>query len=175
MLTASKNLDSHLVILGPMGVGKSTLGSALAQRLQRRYRDSDTDIVRLYGTSGRELADLFGVAHLHEIERAVLLGALDDPEPLVVSAAASVVENAAVGTALAARAFVVVLDAPADVIVARQAADESKHRRAMSEGELAALVERRAPMMAELADLTLDAQGEPSVLVDAVLSALPVS
>ncbi|MFE0082525.1 shikimate kinase, partial [[Kitasatospora] papulosa] len=34
-----------IVLVGPMGVGKSTVGELLADRLGTTYRDTDADVV----------------------------------------------------------------------------------------------------------------------------------
>ncbi|MDX3069650.1 shikimate kinase [Streptomyces sp. ND04-05B] len=45
-----------VVLVGPMGVGKSTVGQLLAERLGAAYRDTDDDIV---AEQGREIAEIF--------------------------------------------------------------------------------------------------------------------
>lgn len=45
-----------IVLVGPMGVGKSTVGRLLADRLGVGYRDTDDDIV---AAAGREIAEIF--------------------------------------------------------------------------------------------------------------------
>ncbi|GGX34674.1 shikimate kinase [Streptomyces malachitofuscus] len=45
-----------IVLVGPMGVGKSTVGRLLAERLGVDYRDTDEDIVT---AEGRTIADIF--------------------------------------------------------------------------------------------------------------------
>ncbi len=45
-----------VVLVGPMGVGKSTVGQQLAERLGVAYRDTDDDIV---ATEGRTIAEIF--------------------------------------------------------------------------------------------------------------------
>ncbi|MFE2069429.1 shikimate kinase [Streptomyces sp. NPDC059467] len=45
-----------VVLVGPMGVGKSTVGQLLAERLGVGYRDTDEDIV---AGEGRTIADIF--------------------------------------------------------------------------------------------------------------------
>ena len=45
-----------VVLIGPMGVGKSTVGQLLAERLGVGYRDTDDDIV---AEQGRTIADIF--------------------------------------------------------------------------------------------------------------------
>lgn len=46
----------RVVLVGPMGVGKSTVGQLLAERLGVGYRDTDEDIV---AAEGRAIADIF--------------------------------------------------------------------------------------------------------------------
>jgi shikimate kinase len=45
-----------IVLVGPMGVGKSTVGRLLAERLGVGHRDTDDDIV---AAQGRSIADIF--------------------------------------------------------------------------------------------------------------------
>jgi shikimate kinase len=45
-----------IVLVGPMGVGKSTVGQLLAERLGAGYRDTDDDIV---AAQGRTIAEIF--------------------------------------------------------------------------------------------------------------------
>ncbi|MER5751743.1 shikimate kinase [Streptomyces sp. NPDC002088] len=45
-----------VVLVGPMGVGKSTVGQLLAERLGVAYRDTDDDIVT---EQGRSIAEIF--------------------------------------------------------------------------------------------------------------------
>ncbi|MDT0396879.1 MULTISPECIES: shikimate kinase [Streptomyces] len=74
-----------IVLIGPMGVGKSTVGRLLAERLNVAYRDTDDDIVT---AEGRTIADIF----------------VDEGEP-----AFRVIEKRAVRTALAGHEGVLAL------------------------------------------------------------------
>jgi shikimate kinase len=160
------NDGPHVVVLGAMGIGKSTTARALATRLGRPERDSDRDIETLFGVPGRALADQAGVPELHRLERAVLLGALAGPDPTVISAAASIVEDPRCREALSRRAFTVVLDADIDEVTERMAT--GAHRRSMSREELEKLIERRRPLFQEAADLRLEATLPTPELVDAI-------
>lgn len=138
-----------------MGVGKSTVASALADHLDRPHRDSDRDLGTLFGRSGAVLAAERGLWALHRIEAALLLGALDVERPLVVSAAASVVDDEACRDALARRALVVVLDASPAVLAERMRS--GRHRRPMTAEEVKVVAARRAPLFAAVADVVIDA------------------
>lgn len=159
-------IKPHVVVTGSMGVGKSTVGRAVADSLGWTYVDSDDDIERLLGVTGREFALEEGVPELHRVESAVLLGALAAEGPSVITAAASVVEDGLVRRALTLRAFVVRLHAPIEVVLERQAA--GGHRRPMDVRELQRLEDRRKKSFEEVADLTLDASAAVVELVEAI-------
>jgi shikimate kinase len=155
----------HIVVVGLMGAGKTSVADGLARTLGVAHRDSDRDIELLLGNSGRDVAATQGVDALHSLEEAVLLGALAQQQRLVISAAGWVVESPLCCAALARRAQVVWLDVDTDLVEHRMAT--GTHRRSMDHAELAALAQRRRPMFASVADLTLRA-GDRSVaeLVD---------
>ncbi len=153
-----------------MGVGKSTLGRLLADALSTDYVDSDDDIRRLFRTSGAAVAERLGVPALHRIEAGVLLGALARREPVVVTAAASVVEDPIVREAVAHCADVVWIHAEIDEVLRRQGA--GNHRRPMDREELAALAERRRPFFESMADIDIVADREPALLAEQILTSL---
>ncbi len=149
-----------------MGIGKTTLASALATRLGWPMRDSDSDIETLTGRTGRDIVSTDSVSVLHELERAVLLGALADPERQVIAAAASVVDSAMVRGALSRTASVIHLEAPLEVVSERQRA--GTHRRPVDQEEIARLIARRRGFMTEVESLRLDATATPEELADQV-------
>jgi len=157
----------HVVVLGLMGVGKSTTARAIGEAGAVPVHDSDEDIENLFGQTGSQLADANGIDELHRVESAVLLGRLADEVPSVISAAASVVDDPLARQALANRAHVAVLHAPVDEIMQRIAT--GAHRRGMDRAELAALAERRSPLFTAVSDIDLDATKSTSELVAAVL------
>src|SRR5205085_10546935 len=66
-----------VVLIGPPGAGKSTVGALLAARLGVGYRDTDADIV---ATAGKPIAEIFvdeGEPHFRELERTAVRAALD--------------------------------------------------------------------------------------------------
>lgn len=65
-----------VVLVGPMGSGKSTVGGLLAERLGVSYRDTDADIV---AAQGREISEIFideGEPYFRELERQAVVAAL---------------------------------------------------------------------------------------------------
>ncbi|THA28477.1 3-dehydroquinate synthase [Streptomyces sp. A1277] len=65
-----------IVLVGPMGVGKSTVGELLAARLGTGYRDTDADVV---ATAGKPIAEIFydeGEEHFRALEREAVRAAV---------------------------------------------------------------------------------------------------
>jgi shikimate kinase len=169
----------HVVVVGSMAVGKSTVGRALAARLKRPFLDSDEDLEATRGVTGRELAQREGVDALHHWEAKHLRAALAATQPVVVAAAASVVDDDASVAALR-EPFVVWLRAPAAVLAQRIADDTwgDDHRRPLGDAIAVAQLEaHRADRFAAVADLTIDTVADgtttsPDAIVATILAAL---
>lgn len=66
----------RVVLVGPMGAGKSTVGELLAEVWQTELRDTDRDVEE---TAGRPISDIFvddGEAHFRALERSAVAAAL---------------------------------------------------------------------------------------------------
>lgn len=143
----------HVVLVGQMGVGKSTVGAALADELGRVHADCDEDLELATGATAADYAARRGLAALHEREAGVLVERLRERRGLVISAAASVVESPECRRRLGLRAVVVWLDAPPLDVASR--AGRGGHRRSLTDDEVVDLDLRRRPLYAEVADLTV--------------------
>jgi shikimate kinase len=163
---------NHVVLIGPMGVGKTTVGGLVAARLGRPLKDSDIDLQAL-GRNARDIAQRHGVEVLHRAEADHLLGTLTEETPLVIAAAASVVEDDRCVRALQP-AMVVWLWAPPEVLVSRL--KSGGHRRDLGHDPLVALTalaQRRDPLYRRVADATVDVSRlTPDQTAEAVLSRL---
>jgi shikimate kinase len=158
---------THLVVSGMMGVGKTTTARAVAALLGLIHGESDEDIERLFDRTGFDIAESDGVDALHSFEESVLLGALAHTEPLVISAAGWIVENADCRAALENRAFTILLKAPLDVLAERIAT--GTHRRHISMPDLEELATKRAPLFDAVADATFDARQPTDVLATEIV------
>jgi shikimate kinase len=160
----------HIVLVGLMGSGKTTVGAALATALGVPLRDSDTDIERETGMTGRQHAARDGIGALHALEARHLLDALGRTGASVVSTAASIVDDPTCRQALRDPAHLVVwLDASPAALTARLQPDD--HRPAIGP-DMAEVLERQAvhrtPFLGQVADLRLDATRPVADLVEAI-------
>ena len=166
----TKTHENHIVLTGLMASGKTSVGMELAKILGWQFDDSDADLERWTGSTGREIAEEHGLAVLQAMEAESLLGSLLSEIPRVITAAGSVIENVDCRNALAQRAFVVFLDVDVGLMLERFSAED--HRRSTNREDLVAMRERRLPLYQNTAQLTLEASRPVVELVDEVLAAL---
>jgi shikimate kinase len=148
----------HVVLIGLMAAGKSTVGRHLAASLGRPLVDSDRVVEKLSGHPPVELERLDGLDRLHDAEIDSLRKVLAGDEPVVFAAAASVVDRATADDLR--HAFSVWLDVAPAVLAERIAADHP--RPALGDDPLGTLrhqAEGRRPAAKRLVDLWIDAGG----------------
>lgn len=157
-----------------MGSGKSTVGRALADRLGWPLLDNDALVREAMGRGGPEIFRSGGEAALHEAEREALVAAIRRPAPAVITAAASVVDDARLRSMLPHAGTVVWLRAAVETIVDRIDASAGAGRRSDAR-DVASLKERaakRARLYGEVADATVDVDGRT---VDEIVAAIRAS
>ena len=110
-----------------MGAGKTTLGRGLANRLKLPLWDSDEALLRDEGTTARELQTRSGSLALHRLEAAYLMRTLADPQPRVICAAASTIDDDRCVAALASPHVALIwLRASAVTLAARHRGDQHR-------------------------------------------------
>src|SRR5437899_188667 len=81
----------HLVLVGLMGVGKTTIGRRVARHLKRPFVDADAELEQRTGRSVRELFELEGEEGFRQREAELLAQLLQAREPIVIAAGGGVV------------------------------------------------------------------------------------
>ena len=152
----SDSQPAVVVLLGMMGAGKSSVGSALSELTGRPYLDNDA-LVRL--ATGRAAADIDasdGEAELHRAEAAALAHALSQPGPLIAGAAAWVVDDPGSAALLRAQPAVVYLRAKTETLRARIGEGAGRRGDATDLAWLRSRLARRDRAYRELATITID-------------------
>ena len=148
----------HVVLLGLMGGGKTSVGRRVAARLGRPLLDGDALLEARTGRTAAEIADSEGLDRLHRLEAEIAMEALASTEPAVVSPAASVVEVDAVRAALAGHAVVWLAASAAH----HARAAVGKDHRPLLDGDPLALFEHqlavRGPLRPSVAELVIDVE-----------------
>jgi shikimate kinase len=162
----------HLVLVGMMGSGKTTVGRAVAERLHRPFFDSDEMIEEREGRTVRDIWLADGEPAYRAKETDVLRAALAAPEPAVIAAAGGVVLREENRRLLEDPAVCTVrLDVAPEVLAER--VNHQVHRPLLDGdplGALRRLASEREALYKEVADATIDAGRRPvDDIVDDVL------
>ncbi|GAB3377898.1 shikimate kinase [Lysobacter fragariae] len=151
------NPSPNLVLVGPMGAGKTSVGQRLAERFGLQLLDADRAIERDTGASVSALFEREGEAGFRARERAMLAQLLAR-EGIVLSTGGGAVLDADNRALLRARGFVVHLKVGVDQQLQRLARDTTRPLLARPDREqvLRDLAAVRAPLYAQVADLEFD-------------------
>jgi len=110
--------DRPIVLVGLMGVGKSTVGRRLAARLGLPFVDSDHEIEAAADLSITEMFERFGEPAFRDGERRVI-ARLIDGRPKVIATGGGAFMNDATRALILDRAISVWLDADVEVLADR--------------------------------------------------------
>ena len=165
----------HVVLVGMMGTGKTTVGRLLADRLGRPFFDSDEMVEARTGHTVAELFAASGESGFRSEESAALADGLADPIPSVIAAAGGVVldptNRRLIRQAEADGGLVVWLHASVPVLAER--VRTGTHRPLLGDdpaANLARLATVREPLYAEVAGLRLESDEAPAALVDRIVA-----
>lgn len=166
--------DEHLVLVGLMGAGKTSVGEVCAARLDRPFVDTD-DLVET--AAGMTIADVFayyGEARFRALEREAVTDACASPIPAVIACGGGAVLHGDNRRRLKTAGLVVWLQAPPEVLVDRVGRGQARAERPLLAGGPAPTLERlaivRADAYAAVADAVVDtADSTVAEVADAVL------
>ncbi|ODS62951.1 MAG: shikimate kinase [Arenimonas sp. SCN 70-307] len=154
------NPAPNLVLVGPMGAGKTSIGRQLARRLDLAFVDCDHLLEERTGVAVPVIFECEGEAGFRQREAALVAELMQGRGQLVATGGGAVLDEAN-RRALSARGFVVWLQASVPQQLERLARDRSRPLLAGSDKQarLEALAAQRGPIYAALADLAFDADG----------------
>ena len=147
----------HLVLIGPMGSGKSAIGPLLAARLGRAFVDVDT---RIQAQAGMTIAAIFaaeGEAGFRARESRALADALLAPTQVIATGGGAVLD-AGNRAAMRSAGVVVYLQVDPQQQLRRVAGDTGRPLLDVADRgqRLAELQAQREPLYRETADLAFD-------------------
>jgi shikimate kinase len=162
-----------VVLVGPMGVGKSTVGEVLAERLGTQFRDTDTDVE---AAAGKSVADIFvdeGEPHFRELEREAVRVAVSGHPGVLALGGGAVLDPTT--RALLTGLPVVYLSMEVGEAVRRTGLNVARPLLAVvnPRQEWKRLMEERRPLYTEVARAVVATdERTPEEVADAVLDAL---
>lgn len=164
-------MPKSLILVGPMGAGKTTIGRALAQELQLPFKDIDHIVVENTGADIPWIFDVEGEDGFRRRESQALIEALEG-EPAVIATGGGIVTQEANRQLLKQAENVIFLYASVKQQFYRTAKDKNRPllQRANPEMVLANLMKVREPMYREVADFVIKTESSnPKVVVNAIM------
>ncbi|MFE5603680.1 shikimate kinase [Streptomyces coelicoflavus] len=161
-----------IVLVGPMGAGKSTVGQLLAERLGTGYRDTDEDIVT---AQGRSVAEIFvdeGEAAFRALEKEAVHNALTGHDGVLALGGGAILD--ADTRALLAGQRVVYLSMDVEEAVRRTGLNAARPLLAVNpRKQWRELMEARRHLYEEVATVVVATDGRtPEEVTQAALDAL---
>lgn len=155
------NPAPHLVLVGAMGAGKTSIGRRLAGRFALPFEDVDDAIERRTGSPVATIFECEGEAGFRARERDMLSELLQSPRASVVATGGGAVLAAENRAVMQARGFVVWLQVGLESQRERLARDRSRPLLQTPDREavLQRLAKERAPLYADVADLAFATDG----------------
>lgn len=161
-------MPDHVLLVGMMGSGKTTVGREVARLMGRPFRDSDEEVVARTGRSVPELFAGRGEASFRAEERAALAGALSCGVASVIAVAGGAVIDPESRRRLRVGGAVVWLRASPATLSRRLGGGEGRPLLEQGGGTSAAISligARRRPVYGSLSDAVVDVDGIPRVEV----------
>ena len=162
----------HLVLVGMMGSGKSTVGTRCAERLGRPFVDTDEIVASITGSSVSDVFARDGEAAFRVLEAQAVADACAAPTPSVIATGGGAVLDAANRKHMRDAGFVVWLQAPAALLAGR--VGDGRTRPLLSgdpHGTLERLEALRRSAYEAAAHATIETEGlGKNAVVDAVLA-----
>ena len=169
----SKRLDRPVVLVGLMGVGKSTVGRRLARRLGLSFVDSDAEIEGAAGYPAAEVFERYGERDFRDGERR-LVARLIEGDVRVIATGGGAFVDPSTRELLNERAITVWLDAPVDILAERTSRRDTRAQ--LRNGDPKAVLEKlsheRRPSYAEAHIHVKSGDGAHKDVVDAIVAAL---
>lgn len=162
-----------IVLIGLMGVGKTTVGRRLAQRIRLPFVDADHEIEAAAGMSVADIFERFGEAHFRDGERRVI-ARLFDGAPKVIATGGGAFMQEATRALILDQALAIWLDAEPHVLAERVRRRDTRPllRDKDPRVVLAELAKLRNPLYA-LAPIHVQSVAAPhDTTVDAIMEAI---
>lgn len=168
------SLQKHIILIGPMGAGKSTIGRFLSEQLSCNFVDLDKVIEDRAGASIPWIFDIEGEDGFRTRETSALVETLDE-SPQIIATGGGCILRPENQTLLSENGIIVYLVASIDQQLERTAKDknrpllQSDNPRAI----LTNLAEIRNPIYQQLADIEVDTNSKlPKIVAQEILMQL---
>lgn len=155
-------MTRNIILVGPMGAGKTTIGKQLAQQLGREFYDSDRVIEEHTGANIPLIFELEGEEGFRKREKNMILE-LTRKEDIVLATGGGAVLDPDNRKQLAKSGFVIYLNAPLSQLISRTSKDKNRPLLQTEDPhkKMEEILAVRDPLYREVADAVVETDGSP--------------
>lgn len=163
----------RIIVIGPMGAGKSTVASIISKRLALPHRDTDKTVI---GESGRSISEIFledGEEAFRALEKIALRVTLLEDETILSLGGGACMNKDSESALRASGSFIVYLRISLSEVSARVGFNRDRPLLLGSpRAQWQKLMNERAPIYESLASYTVDVDGKSAeTIADEILIA----
>ena len=166
---------NNIILVGPMGSGKSTIGRRLSESLSLNFFDSDNEIINKTGVTIDHIFDLEGEKGFRLRESEVLKKLCNIPD-IVIATGGGAVLLGANRELIKSAGLVVYLLSSVDQILRRTSKSKTRPLLEKSNNRrktITEIVEARDPLYKEVASLIIDTNGKKlNNIIDEIIEVL---
>ena len=141
-------IDRHILLVGLMGVGKTTIGRRLADVLGVECVDSDQEVERVSRLKIKDIFVIYGEDEFRRLEEKVIARLLGDAKPCVISSGSEAVLSPKTRKLAARHAVSVWLKAD-HMLLDRRTTDRTENRPMLKKKTLSELFGERRDIYSE--------------------------
>jgi shikimate kinase len=169
------NKQHNIILVGPMGAGKSSVGKRLAQVLGLPFMDSDVELESRLQVTIATVFDMEGEAGFRQREAVVIADLVSNPIAKVLATGGGAVIRPENRELLKAHGTVIYLSSPVKQLVERTRHDTARPllQQGNPEAVLTQLIHEREPFYQEVADVVVHTERKSITrVVQEILAAL---
>ena len=151
-------VQKNIILIGPMGAGKTTLGKIIANKYRLTFKDCDKEIEQIAGVQIPMIFEYEGEQGFRKRESAVLKNLCEQDGLLVATGGGAILspENQKI---MRSKGIIIFLNATVDTQYYRTKKDTNRPllKDSNPKEKLAKLFKTRLPIYQDLADITINA------------------
>ncbi|MBU2865015.1 shikimate kinase AroK [Reinekea forsetii] len=159
-------LQKHLILVGPMGAGKSTIGRLLSEQLSCSFVDIDKEIEERSGATIPWIFDIEGEEGFRDRETQAIVEMCKEP-PQIIATGGGCILRLQNRQCIVQSGVVIYLATSVEQQLQRTGRDKNRPllQTQNPKKTLEAMAEIRNPLYSEVADLYIDTNLKPTKLV----------